>query len=202
MYIVFVTGGIGSGKTSVCELLGKKGAHLYSLDEVSHNVLQDEEVKNELVRAFGDQVVSLGTVNRKALAQAAFANPSATQTLNDIMHPRIRARLLGIIEHENKMWKDEFPQVLVIEVPLIEATGPNNDFADEIIAVSCPVDKRRERAVMRGMNEQDFDARVLAQITDTERSRYARTLFDNSQDEAHLQSQIDAWWETRFGNNS
>ena len=194
MYTVFVTGGIGSGKSSVCHYLEREGAHVYSLDKIAREVLDEPDVIEELGRAFGQEVIREGCIDRAELARRAFADEESTAELNDITHPRIRARLGEIAVRESSSCTGLPPELLVIEVPLIEAVKSELALADEIINVACPLEQRRLRAVLRGMDGQDFDARNAKQIDDATRSQYAQTVFDNSGDEAHLALQLEEWF--------
>ena len=258
MYTVFLTGGIGSGKSTVASLLRAKGARIVDLDEVAHEVLREPQVKLDLARRFGEDVLvwpegfdacwiaagagvidcspssssadpfdadrsgvgergvfspirdctlvdaddpvdgmclgtgDYATVDRALLAERAFATPADTEALNAITHPRILERLGEILTGTCCMGVRE--KVTVVEVPLVEASREALVLADEIVAVACPTALRRERAVARGMDPVDFDARDARQATDAERAALATTVFANDGDEPFLARAVDAWW--------
>lgn len=240
MYTLFLTGGIGAGKSTVCDLLRAKGAQIVSLDGIAHDVLEDPQVKLELAERFGhdvlewpegfemrwlasrvehaadlppcpayDVLVEAGDpmdgfcegsgdyaqVNRRLLAERAFASAAETEALNAITHPRIMERLGSILTSGCCMRRP--PKVTVVEVPLIEDAAEARVLADEIMTIACPVELRRAHAVARGMDGEDFDGRNARQITDEQRVAIADTVVANDGDPAALAAKIDAWWEAR-----
>lgn len=135
------------------------------------------------------------SVNRRLLAQRAFASADDTAALNAITHPRILARLGDILTGVCCMGVRE--KVTVVEVPLIESSLESLVLADEVVAVACSVETRRARAIERGMEAEDFDEREQRQISDVERARYADTVIVNDGDAEKLARKIDAWWAER-----
>ena len=230
MYTVFVTGGIGSGKSTVCDIMGRHpSTDVIDLDIVARGVLDLPEVKRELADAFGGDVLrwggiealqlhegdyrglpdylvepydqfydySLADVDRVLLACRAFENPDATALLNAITHPRISDALSERICGGACACMGSAPRLLVVEVPLIDKVGDVVDLADEIVAVSVPVDVRRERAVKRGMSPKDFDARNAAQIDEADRDGIANTVIINRGSIADLEREVASWFEQR-----
>lgn len=225
MYTVFLTGGIGSGKSTACSYLRDKGACAIDLDLIARDVLREPRVMLALARQFGKDVISWPqgldaaalsqayagidevpdevlcaldgevAVDRRTLAARAFATPEDTAALNAITHPRILERLGEVLTGVCCMGSRE--KVAVVEVPLIESFLGGLSLADEVLALSCPVEKRRERAVERGMDPADFDARNARQATDGQRAFYADTVVANEGDPTRLAALLDAWWASR-----
>lgn len=239
MYTVFLTGGIGSGKSTVCGLLHERGARVVSLDRLGHEVLNEPAVKLALAQRFGEDVLvwpegfeacwvaartameegrgddfcestiiqagdplddlclgtgDYATVDRALLAERAFATPEDTADLNAITHPRILERLGELVTGVCCMGA---ARVTVVEVPLIESCPDAWVLADEIITVECPVDLRRQRAVGRGMTEEDFDERNARQASDAQRRAWAHTVIKNDGDATALARAVEAWWTQR-----
>ncbi len=192
MYTVFLTGGIGSGKSTARKVLQDRGARVIDLDEISHEILEEPEVQSGLSERFGSDILIGGTVDRARLAERAFATEVDTAALNALTHPHITARLKELLS-------DAFDAgeatVTVVEVPLIEHSADTAGLADEIIAITCPAEVRRVRAVARGMDPADFDARDASQLSDAERATRATTVIANDRDEEALATALNAWWD-------
>ena len=196
MYTVFVTGGIGSGKSVFTARLAAHGAALVDLDRLNGEVLENPEVQRELVDAFGSDVVVAQTVVRSTLSRRAFANPEATARLNAITHPRILDLLSRRIEGGCGC-VGQRRRVTVVEFQLIEHAGEALGLADEVVCICCPRASRREHALARGMSGADFDARDARQVDDDARKTWCTTLVSNTGSLEDLIVQADAWWEAR-----
>lgn len=219
MYTLFLTGGIGSGKSTVCGLLRERGARVIDLDAVAREVLDEPAVRRAVARRFGadvfvrpegllaglapcdecgpDDPFAGAGLDRALLAERAFATPGSTADLNAITHPRILERL-GELLCEPSCCMGAAPRLCVVEVPLIESCPEAAArLADEVIAVTCPVELRRERAVARGMAGEDFDERDARQATDEQRAALAHTVLANDGDADALAAAVDAWWRLR-----
>ncbi len=200
MYTLFVTGGIGSGKSLFVARLAHLGAHVIDLDAISHEVLEDPDAISELVDAFGQGILDAdGAVSRPELARRAFASPEATAALNAITHPRIFARLQAGLVGGCACCAGGARGVNVVEVQLIDKMSDSLALADEVLGILAPRELRRERAVGRGMSPEDFDRRDAAQIGDEERARYCTRVIVNDASLEALFDQADAWWAAHAG---
>lgn len=193
-HVVFLCGGIASGKSTVSRELAARGAHCVDLDALAREATQAGSAVNErLAHAFGSDVLDpqTGELRRGLLARRAFVDEARTRELEQITHPAIRA-LLGqwLAAHADAA-------VCVVEVPLPDRMEDLLGMADEVLCVMCPVDLRRTRAVGRGMSAQDFDARMAHQPTDDYLASIATTVIDNSQNDESLRAHIDEWWQAR-----
>lgn len=194
VYTVFLAGGIASGKSTVARMLEDLGAKRVDLDGISREVTRPGmPACEELARAFGRDVLDEGTggLRRAVLAERAFASAEATVRLERIVHPHIRSRLVERLEAAG----DE--DVVVVEIPLLDRVEDLLPMADEVLCVTCPLATRRERAVGRGMQADDFDRRVAQQATDDYLVAHATTVFDNDGDEGALRRRIRDWWQER-----
>lgn len=194
MYVVYLAGGIASGKSTVGRLLKDKGALLVDLDVLSRDVTSaGSPVLTQIAVRFGQDVIDdkTGELKRGVLAERAFVSAEATNALEAIVHPAIRAELA------QRLQRAEGFEVAVVEVPLLNKVEDLAQLADEILCVVCPLDLRCGRAVRRGMTEQDFARRVAQQPSDEYLLAHATTVIHNDGDERALRAQVDAWWKCR-----
>ena len=201
MYTVVVTGGIGSGKSAVCDYLSDRGAHMISLDRIGHAVLEHEDVREQLVDAFGRGILDEdGRIDRAALAQVAFKDEVATETLNSITHPAILEQALkNITMLETPCVPVSDAPLTVIELPIVP-TGTDDlgsilGLADEVIAVTANRETREERLFARGLTPDDIVARMAAQPGDEAYAAVANVVIDNSGTLEELHEELDRWWQ-------
>ena len=165
---LFLIGGMGAGKSTARKALTDEGLAWIDLDQVGHEVLTWDTVKDDLRGAFGDGIFDEnGEVVRAQLAAVAFASPAATRKLNCITMPRIEERYTDLIdefEHEGK-------PAVVVEYSVFRNRQQSLAYgADVVIAVLAPLEVRIERAVASGFSEEDVRARIARQITEIGRA--------------------------------
>lgn len=199
MYTVMVTGGLGSGKSTLCKFICEHGAMSMNLDEIYRGLLEsNENMIADLADHFGDDILDdSGMVIRSKLAEEAFGDEQSTKDLNAITFPYIMAMTNDYLLDVHCV-PCSSSKVLVVEVPLLTEVPEFAQLADEIIAVNVPSDVRLQRAVARGMNPADALRRLQVQPTDAERDAIADTICDNSGTEDDLRAWADAWWEDRM----
>ena len=199
MYTVMVTGGLGSGKSTLCKFICEHGAMSMNLDEIYRGLLEsNENMIADLADHFGDDILDdSGMVIRSKLAEEAFSDEQSTKDLNAITFPYIMAMTNDYLLDVHCV-PCSSSKVLVVEVPLLTEVPEFAQLADEIIAVNVPSDVRLQRAVARGMNPADALRRLQVQPTDAERDAIADTICDNSGTEDDLRAWADAWWEERM----
>lgn len=196
MYIVFLAGGTASGKSTVARELERLGAWRIDLDEVSRAVLAPgEPCLAEVCDAFGDDLVDpeAGELDRALLARRAFADAESAELLELIELPHIRAMLARMLT--SGICGQCEPVCCVVEVPLLDRVEPMLDLADEVVAVTCPLEVRRARAQGRGMDPEDFDRRVARQPSEEHLRSHATTVIDNTAGEKDLLALVRAWWD-------
>lgn len=197
MYIVFLAGGIASGKSSVARELELRGAWRIDLDQLSRAVLEPgSDCAAEVAREFGDDLVDprTGEISRPLLASRAFADPESAARLEQIELPYIRRMLVRMLEGE--ACAAVAPAVCVVEVPLLDRMEPLFNLADEILVVDVPLEVRRVRAQGRGMSVADFDRRAANQPSDRYLREHATALLDNSGGPGDLARAVDEWWDS------
>jgi dephospho-CoA kinase len=165
-----LTGGIGAGKSTALEALERLGAATLSTDRVVHDLYEDDEVKAVVTERFGPSVVRDGAVDRSALARLAFATPEDRGWLEQMLWPRVSARIVD--------WRQELeqatppPRAGVVEVPLLFESGMESVF-DATIAVVADEEVRAQRAGSRGHEAlAERSARQLSQQEKAERATY------------------------------
>lgn len=191
MITIGLTGGIGSGKSTVSSRLAELGAFIVDADLVAREIVEPgQPALAELADAFDGVLNPDGTLNRAELARQAFATPEATEKLNAITHPRIRART----EELFKQGRESGAQVLVYDMPLLIENG-EVDKVDHVLVVDAPDELRIDRLVQhRGVDEDDARRRIAAQIDRESRLNAADTVLDNSGTVEQLLEQVDDFW--------
>lgn len=186
-----LTGGIGSGKSTVASMLAAKGAVIIDADQISREIVEPgQPALEEIVAVFGAGVLRPdGSLDRGELARLAFADKAMTKRLNAIMHPRISA------ESAARIASAPPGSVVIYDMPLLVETGQASAVT-RVVVVDVPVSVQRERAITRGMEPTDVDRRIEAQATREQRLAVASDVIDNSGSLERTQSQVDTLWES------
>jgi len=170
-----LTGGIGAGKSTVAKLFSALNVPVLDLDKVGHLLLkEDKEVEDKLLQTFGESILNSGTsINRKALAKAAFSSATNTQRLNEILHPAIQA-------FEKKWRAKQVAPFSIIEASVLIESGDAKRM-DALIVVLAGLDTRKQRVLARGkQDEVSFNAIVAQQCVDTTRRQLADFIIENN----------------------
>lgn len=186
MKLVGLTGGIGSGKSTVGRLLATHGAAVCDVDGIAREILGvDEPALQEVRNRFGDGVFHAdGSLDRQALAAIVFSDPAALKDLERITHPRIATRLHRWISATEQQLPAS--SLVVVDHPLLIETQDLSQY-DAVVVVTCEDAVRRERLItQRGLNPDDVAARIAAQTDDATRRQYATHVIDNSTDQDAL----------------
>lgn len=211
MHVIYLAGGIASGKSTIARTMRECGATLIDLDELSREALAPgSRILPDIRREFGDDVVRPdGTVNRRLLASRAFASMERSVTLEEIELPLIdellRARVAELRAEEDAARADAekngepapAERVVVVEVPLLDRMRGSFDMADEIVGVFCPAPARRTRAAQRGMDPRDFDRRLHQQPTDAYIRAHSSHVFNNIRTRDVFEQEVRDWWHAR-----
>ncbi len=190
MILVGLTGGIGSGKSTVSALLAARGAVIVDADAITREVqLPGSPVLERLAERFGNQVIDAdGNLDRPALAAIAFADPDALKDLNAIVHPAVRDEMNRRIAAQSSS-----DRVVVLDIPLL-AENPRKGLQG-IIVVDVPAEMQVDRLVRyRGFDAADALVRIGRQASREKRLELADVVIDNSGDVDDLTHQIDRAW--------
>lgn len=191
MLLVGLTGGIGSGKSTVARMLEERGAVVFDADVLAREAVAPSTPGHDaVVRRFGPNVLLPGgALDREALAGVVFADPAARRDLEEIVHPEVRRLFAeGCERHEGT------DAVIVFSAPLLVETGMHTAF-DVLVVVSAPVGAQVERLVRdRGMAEGAIRARIDAQLPLERKAEVADVIVDNEGTFEDLDVQVDRLW--------
>ncbi len=193
MLAVGLTGGIGSGKSAVADLLVERGAVLIDADQVARDVVAPGgPAYQPLLDRFGPEILAAdGTIDRKALAAVAFANEESRLALNAITHPAI-----GIAMIEARDALEDSDDIVVLAIPLLTAVHRDTVKLHEVVVVDCPTDVALERLLsQRGFDRADAEARIRSQISREDRMKEADYVLDNSGDLVALAVEVSKLWD-------
>jgi dephospho-CoA kinase len=193
MLAVGLTGGIGSGKSAVADLLVARGAVLIDADQVARDVVAPGgPAYQPLIDRFGSGIVAAdGTIDRPALAALAFADEESRLALNAITHPAIGLAMIAARDaHEGT------DDMVVLAIPLLTALHRETVRLDEVVVVDCPTAVALERLLtQRGFERADAEARMRSQISREERCKEADHVLDNSGDRETLEVKVAELWD-------
>lgn len=185
MLKIGVTGGIGSGKSTVCNIFRNLGVPIFTSDVAGREILnQSAEVKEEVCKNFGkDMYDSEGQLDSARLAKLVFSDPIALDKLNSIVHPRVQNKFEEWQKyHESKSY-------VIKEAAILFETGLYHDL-DKVITVFAPKEVRLERVMRRdGVIKEEVMKRMRFQYTDEERNRLADYIIIN-EEESDLLTQV------------
>ena len=167
MYKIGVTGGIGSGKSTVCELLRDRGVAVYDSDSRAKQLMAESEaLREQLIAAFGAECYNAEGLNRAFLASKVFGNEEALQQLNSIVHPAVRADFQAWAEQQQSPY-------VVLESAILFEAGFETE-VDATLAVMAPMPMRLERTMARdGVDKESVMRRMEHQLSDDELHRRA-----------------------------
>ena len=192
MKIIGLTGGIGSGKSTVSQFLAELGAVILDADKVGHDALTDTEIRQEVVSAFGQQILTpSGSIDRGKLGEMVFGNPGLLSRLNQIMHPRMYEIVKARIEECQR----QGVEVVVLEAPLLIETGWAS-LVDEVwvtVAPEATVLRRLKEKV--GLSEQQSLARIRSQLSSEEQVRCADVVINTDCSFDELRVKVKELWQ-------
>ncbi len=192
MLAVGLTGGIGTGKSTVAAMLAERGAALVDADLIAREVVEPGGAAYQpLVDRFGPAILDAeGRVDRPAVAELVFGDPDALADLNSITHPAIGVEMIA-----RKDGFAETDRIVVLEIPLLRAVHRDTLSLAAVVVVDAGPEVALQRLVTaRGMDEADARARMAAQPDREARLEGADLVVDNSGDEAHLRGEVDRVW--------
>jgi dephospho-CoA kinase len=188
MLIVALTGGIGSGKSTVGEVFTSLGALVVDSDQLARDVLvRGSEGFDHVVAEFGDQILKNGDIDRSLLGEIVFKDQAKLAKLESITHPLIRKAF--------KEFVDQSPadSIVINQIPLLVESKSNYTF-DAVITVSAPIEIRKQRLVKRGLSEAEIDRRIAAQASDSQREAISAFVIQNTGSSDELTTSVEKIW--------
>lgn len=192
MLKVALTGGIGSGKSTVAEFLDELGAFVIDSDQLARDVVERGTPGYEAVlAAFGDGILTDGEIDRAKLAEIVFKDAAARATLESIIHPLVRDAA------EKTVRNLPSDAVVINQIPLLVETDGAKRF-DFVITVSADEDVRRRRLIERGMKDYEITKRLAAQVDDAAREAIAHFVIRNNGSIEELRQAVEVLWRNEL----
>lgn len=193
MIVIGLTGGIGSGKTTVSQILSDMGAVVLDADKIGHELYSSHtETWHLVVDAFGEDILQpSGEIDRRKLGKVVFSDPRALARLNRIMHPR----MYDIVKEKIKDERRKGTKVMVVEAAIfLEAHW--TPLVDQIWVVQAPEDVVIQRLRDKnGFSEEQARSRIRSQLSPQERAKQADVIINNDGDLSAVRSNVEALWE-------
>ena len=200
MLTIGLTGGIGSGKSTVSKMLAEMGAPILDADKVGHGIYAPGgPAYEDVIEAFGRDILAPdGTVDRKKLGPIVFGDPNALKKLNSIVHPKMLAEMQRLV---NGMREAGETKPIVVEAAiLIEANW--QPMCDEVWLVRASKERVIQRVERdRGMAPEQTEARIRAQLSDDERRKHADYVIENEGSLADLRAAVSRAWNGALSRN-
>jgi dephospho-CoA kinase len=189
MLIVALTGGIGSGKSTVGQMFAQLGAIVIDSDQLARDVLERGSIGfDEVVTMFGDEVLKNGEIDRQLLASIVFKDPKKRSDLEQVTHPLIRKAFAEVVA------KSAANSIVINQIPLLVESNHDYKF-DHVITISVTEAIRTQRLLKRGLTADQIKQRMQAQATDHMRESIADSVIINETDEQNLSDQVEIIWE-------
>ena len=193
MKIIGLTGGIGSGKSTVSRFLAELGAITIDTDKIGHETFKPgTEAWHEVVEAFGQQVLAPGEeIDRKKLGDLVFADAKSLARLNQIMHPRIRNAVKALLEE----YRRQGVEVVVIEAPLLAEAGWTSEVGEVWVTVAPEATILRRLQERAGLPEVKSLARIRSQLPTEERLKHADVIINTDCTLGDLKDRVRGLWQ-------
>jgi dephospho-CoA kinase len=179
-----LTGGIGSGKTTVCQLFADYSIPIIDADIIARQLVEPgQPALDEIIRQFGHDILSNDSLDRKKLGKIIFADKEKKKQLESILHPAIYQRL----KQQASTLQSPY---CILAIPLLLETGME-DLVDRILVIDCPVALQYQRVKQRdALSDQQIDQIIASQISRDERQKQADDIIDNSKSPIELAEQV------------
>jgi len=197
MYVIGLTGGIGSGKSTVSDMLRAKGAATVYADQIGHEVYRPGTlVWEQVVAAFGRQVVGDdGQIDRGKLGQIVFSDPEARRRLDAITHPPMEQMMAERLEELRR----QGTRVAVLEAAILIEAGWAH-LVDEVWVTVASPEVAAQRSMERsGLSRERAEARIAAQLSNEERVKHAEVVIDTNCSLAEVAQRVDELWDDLIG---
>jgi dephospho-CoA kinase len=185
--VIAITGGMGTGKTTVLKIFASLGAATISADEIVHDLLKRDDIKTQIGEVFGKGVFSGKEINRKALARAVFGSEKKRKELESIIHPHVFSEIESFINtHKGKN--------IVVEIPLLFETGSQKRY-DKVITVTADREVVIKRLREKGIEMEEVKRRLSHQMPVEEKIKRSDFVIDNSNGIEKTRKQVERIWK-------
>jgi len=192
MIVIGLTGGIGTGKSTVARMFAEHGAVVIDADQIAHEVIEPKRLAwRKIIKTFGEEFLNEDqTINRKMLGRLVFRDAQARQQLETIVHPQVIRR---VRQQLHRLGRDRRVKVVVLDVPLLVETS-SQSLVDALVVVTAPPEVQRQRLRERGLSEQEVATRTAAQWDVTAKAALADYVVDNSDGLEQTWRQVKRLW--------
>jgi len=192
MVVVGLTGGLGTGKSTVAKMFGDLGAVVLDADRIAHEVMEPKKLAwRAIVKQFGEGILNEDqTINRRWLAAWVFRDPQQRRRLEEIVHPRV---LHDIKQRLHRLSRNRRLRLAVLDVPLLIESGVPR-LVDAVVVVTAPPEVQRRRLTARGMSEEEINARAAAQWELARKTAVADHVVDNADGLEQTRRQVKQLW--------
>ncbi len=181
---IAITGGIGSGKSAVSQILTSKGYFVLDCDQITKQLYQKQRTTDQIAKNFGSEFVASGKVDTKKLGAYIFADQSRVAKLNSVMHPLIFDELDRQINESGK-------DIVFVQIPLLFETGMQNNF-DDVWLVVANEQTRISRVIVRdNLDVEQIKNRIKNQMDDEKKSQFVHTIIKNDGTLKELEKIVD-----------
>ena len=192
MVVIGVTGGVGTGKSTVAAMFRGLGAAVLDADVIAHRLMEPRRLAwRQIVTAFGEAILNEdGTINRRRLAQIVFQDEQRRRRLERILHPRV----IKEIKQQLHRWRRSRLPAVVLDVPLLVEAGAH-ELVDALVVVTAPPEVQRERLhAKQGWSDEEIRARMAAQWELSAKAALADYVVDNSGSVGAARTQVRRIW--------
>ena len=188
--IIGITGSLATGKTLATDIFVSLGAERIDADRIAHSLLEeDEEVKAELIKAFGEGILSGGEIDRKKLRETVFLDKEKLKKLSEVTHPVIIERIKKEVASSPK-------EVVVIDAPLLIEAGLH-DYVDIVVVISSSEETQIKRALERGLTEEEARRIIKNQMPLDEKKKFADYVIDNDEEKEKVKEGVKKIWQKK-----
>lgn len=194
MLVVGLTGGIGSGKTTVANLFEKLDVPIIDADEIVHQlVTPGSEASREIASGFGDELFNeIGELDRATLRHIIFNDEGKRKQLEAILHPRVRSSMQSGIEKLDSCY-------CIVVIPLLIESGMS-PLVNRVLVIDCPVEQQVQRVMQRSqLSAEEVEAILAVQVSREERLAAADDVLDNSGSPADIEGQVKTLHQQYLG---
>ena len=195
MFTIGLTGGIGTGKTEICRILGELGAYVIDADRIVHESYRNNsKIRTAVVAEFGVGIVSSdGDIDRAQLGSIVFGDIHALRRINNVIHPLVLEELRSRLD----TIQCSGVEVVVVEVPLLVEAGWNSIFDEVWVTVVDEETAIRRTTERSGLSSKKIHARIRSQTDDEARLSIADAVIDNTADVSELEDRVRELWDNR-----